>query len=83
MLSRCCRLELVLLSQVLLLQGDDDWSRMSYIASKQEAPATDMFAAFSQNEPCVADAVNSLTYAQRSAMMLCVKDMVNAFISCQ
>lgn len=83
MLSRCCRLELVLLSQVLLLQSDDDWSRKSYIASKQETPATDVSAASSQNEPCVAKAVNSLTYAQRSAMMLCVRDMVNAFVSCQ
>ena len=75
--SRCCRFDLVLASRVLCLDDTNSATQAEYQASKQEAPAVDIFAAFAQNEPYLRQTVSQLTAMQREEMMFCVQTMVN------
>ncbi len=75
--SRCCRYDLLLASRVLCLDGAESVTQAEYQASKQEAPAVDIFAAFAQNEPYLRQTVSQLTAMQREEMMFCVQTMVN------
>ena len=75
--SRCCRRDLLLTSRVLCLDDTDSVTQADYEASKQEAPAADIFTAFAQNEPGIRRVVSQLTVMQREEMTFCVQSMVN------
>ena len=75
--SRCCRYDLLLASRVLCLDGAESVTQAEYQASKQEAPAVDILAAFAQNEPHIRETVSQLTAMQKEEMISCVQTMVN------
>ena len=75
--SRCCRFDLTLAWRVLCLDRTNSVTQAEHQASKQEAPAVEMFAAFAQNEPHIRETVSQLTAMQREEMICCVQTMVN------
>ena len=75
--SRCCRCDLLLAARVLCLDDTDSATQAEYEASKQEAPAADIFTAFAQNEPGIRHVVSHITAIPREEMTSCVQTMVN------
>ena len=75
--SRCCRFDLMLALRVLCLDGFNSATQAEYQASKLEAPAVEMFAAFAQNEPHIRQTVSQLTAMQKEEMTCFVQTMVN------
>lgn len=77
--SRCCRLDLLLVTRVLCLEacGPDPTAHAEYLASRQEVPSTDILTAFGQSEPYVREVVSTLSAVQREGMMACVRLMVD------
>ena len=63
--SRCCRFDLMLASRVLCLDATNSATQAEYQATKQEAPAIDILAAFAQNEPYIRQTVSQLTAMQK------------------
>ena len=75
--SRCYRFDLMLALRVLCLDGFNSATQAEYQASKLEAPAVEMFAAFAQNEPHIRQTVSQLTAMQKGEMTCCVQTMMN------
>ena len=73
-LSRCCRWELLLLSQLLE-------RRARYQEGDGEEPESDVLSAFGQNCFAIKPVVSVLTYEQRCTMLSCVKAMVHSFVA--
>jgi len=55
----------MLASRVLCLDATNSATQAEYQATKQEAPAIDILAAFAQNEPYIRQTVSQLTAMQK------------------
>ena len=81
MLSRCCRCDLLLLSQVLEQEVKSQTALNDYDADWVEEPESDVVMAFAQIKPTVAYALCRLTPEQKRSMVYCVKGMVDSFVA--
>ena len=81
MLSRCCRCDLLVLSEVLEQEVQSQIALDEYDAEWVEEPESDVVMAFAQIEPTVAYALYGLTPEQKCSMVSCVKGMVDSFVA--
>ena len=81
MLSRCCRCDLLVLSEVLQLEWRNQMRLQLYDVSREEEPESDVLSAFGQSEPAVAGVLSALTHEQRCSIVSCVKDMVDRYVA--
>lgn len=81
MLSRCCRCDLLVLSEVLEQEVQSQIALNEYDAEWVEEPESEIVMAFAQIEPTVAYALYQLTPEQECSMVMCVKGMVDSYVS--
>ena len=81
MLSRCCRCDLLLLSEILEQEVESQIALNDYDPEWVDEPESHVVMAFAQVEPLVAYALYGLTSEQKCSMVLCVKGMVDSFVA--